>query len=197
MLAETSWMFSWVFLPILIFVARVADVTLGTARLIFVARGYKTVAPLIGFVEILIWILAIGQIMQNLSNPICYIAYAAGFATGNYVGMLWVERLSIGRVMVRIVTQKDSTQLVDALRERNYGCTVVDGEGQQGPVKIIFTIVPRRHLNPVIETIQQFNPQAFYSIEDAGDVQSGIFPANKPSHLLRLTIGRFPFRKGK
>ncbi len=195
--SETPWIFSWVILPLLIFMARVVDVTLGTARLIFVSRGYKRLAPLIGFVEVLIWILVIGQIMQNLSNPVCYIAYAAGFATGNYVGMLWVERLSIGQVSVRVITQKDDTALAHALRQQNHGCTIVDGQGQHGPVKIIFTIIARRHLNQVIQTIQQHNPNAFYSIEDAGDVKAGIFPITEASRVHGLLAWLRPSRKGK
>ena len=194
---ESPWIFSWVLLPLLIFLARVVDVTLGTVRLIFIARGYKRIAPLIGFAEVLIWILVIGQIMQNLSNPVCYIAYAAGFATGNYVGMLWVERLSIGQVSVRVITQKDDIALAQALRQQNLGCTVVDGQGQHGPVKIIFTIVARRHLNHVIQTIQQHNPNAFYTIEDAGDVQAGVFPITEASRIHGLLAWLRPSRKGK
>ncbi|HOQ05094.1 MAG TPA: DUF5698 domain-containing protein, partial [Anaerohalosphaeraceae bacterium] len=92
-----SWMnsfwFAWIVLPLLIFIARIADVTIGTIRLIFVARGMKILAPLAGFFEVLIWLVVIGQIMRHLANPLCYIAYAAGFAAGNYIGMMLVDRL--------------------------------------------------------------------------------------------------------
>jgi len=88
-LLMSSKLFAWVVLPVLIFIARVADVSLGTVRVIFITRGLKYFAPIVGFLEILIWLLAIGQIMRNLSHPICYIAYAGGFATGNYVG-IWI-----------------------------------------------------------------------------------------------------------
>ena len=88
----------------MIFIARVADVTLGTVRVIFVSRGMKYLAPLIGFVEILIWLMAIGHTMQNLTNPACYVAYAGGFAMGNFVGITIAERLSLGVVMIRVIT---------------------------------------------------------------------------------------------
>ena len=91
-----SHFFAWVVLPILIFLARICDVSLGTVRLIFVSRGFKYLAPVIGFFEVLIWILAMTQIMQNLTNPICYLGYAGGFATGNYIGILIAEKLSLG-----------------------------------------------------------------------------------------------------
>jgi len=108
--------YAWLILPLLIFLARVADVSIGTIRLIFISRGLKYLAPLVGFFEILIWLLAIGQIMKNLSNPACYIAYAGGFAMGNFVGMWIAERLSLGVVLIRVVTKKDATELVECLK---------------------------------------------------------------------------------
>jgi len=85
-------------LPLLIFFARVCDVSLGTIRIIFISKGIKYLAPIVGFFEILIWLLAISQIMQNLTNPYYYIFYAGGFATGNLVGIILDEKLSIGTV---------------------------------------------------------------------------------------------------
>ena len=115
LLLANSWYYTWMLLPFLIFAARVLDVSLGTVRVIFVSRGLKYLAPLVGFFEILIWLLAIGQIMKNLSNPACYIAYAAGFAMGNFVGICVAERLSLGVVLIRVVTKKDALPLVQVL----------------------------------------------------------------------------------
>ena len=91
--------FTWVLLPILIFISRVLDVSLGTMRLIFVSKGYKLLAPVLGFFEVLIWLVAIGQIMQHLDNIFCYLAYGLGFATGNFVGIYLEEKMSIGTVI--------------------------------------------------------------------------------------------------
>ena len=90
----------------LIFAARIADVSIGTVRLIFISRGLKYLAPIVGFFEVFIWLMAIGQIMQNISNPVCFVAYAGGFAMGNFVGMCIAEKLSLGVVMVRVVTMR-------------------------------------------------------------------------------------------
>ena len=190
-------LFVWGILPSLIFLARICDVTLGTVRLIFVSRGFKYLAPLTGFFEVLIWILAIGQIMQNLANPVCYLAYAGGFATGNYVGILVVERLSLGVVLIRVITQKRAESLLDRLRARDYGVTSVDGQGAGGPVQVIFTIVPRREVTGVVELVKAFNPQAFYSIEEVGFVEKGVFPLKRG--WCDTTVTRFlrPSRKGK
>ena len=192
-----SWTYTWIVIPFLIFVARIFDVSLGTVRVIFVSRGLKYLAPVVGFFEILIWLLAIGQIMKNLSNPACYIAYAGGFAMGNFVGIHIAEKLSLGLVMIRVVTKRDAAPLVDFLKGENYGVTSVDGHGTSGQVKVVFTIVPRREARSVVELIKKFNPQAFYSIGEVGLVESGIFPVRK-SWRDFILLGLFrPFRKGK
>jgi uncharacterized protein YebE (UPF0316 family) len=99
-------LYAWVVLPILIFLARICDVSLGTVRLIFVSRGYKHLAPLVGFFEVLIWIIAISQILGHLSTPTCYLGYAAGYAAGNHVGIVLAETLFLGVVLMRVITQK-------------------------------------------------------------------------------------------
>jgi uncharacterized protein YebE (UPF0316 family) len=189
--------FSWVVLPILIFLARITDVSVGTVRLILVSRGFKYLAPIAGFFEVLIWILAIGQIMQHLSNPICYVAYAGGFATGNFVGLLIAEKLSLGTVIIRVITPEPARDLLDRLRSKQYGVTTLDGQGANGPVQIVFTIVPRREVHTVIELVKTFNPHAFYSIEEVDSVEKGVFPMQKQWHESALLGLLRPFRKGK
>ena len=187
----------WFVLPFLIFLARVLDVSFGTVRVIFISRGFKYLSPLIGFFEILIWLLAIGQIMKNLSNPACYIAYAGGFAIGNYVGIRIAEKLSLGVVLIRVVTEKDASQLVELLKSADYGVTSVDGHGTAGQVKVVFTIVPRKEVKRVANLIKKFNPKAFYSIEEVGFVEKGVLPARKTwAHSGTFKLFR-PFRKGK
>lgn len=162
----SSEIFAWIILPFLIFFARVCDVSLGTIRIIFVSKGIKYLAPLIGFFEILIWLLAISQIMQNLTNAYYYIFYAGGFAVGNLVGIIIEEKLSIGTVAVRIITRQDASELVKSLKKYDYGITVVDAEGSKGKVKIIFTVINRQNIQKVINLVKKYNPKAFYSIED-------------------------------
>lgn len=197
LLLINSGFYTWFILPALIFFARIIDVSMGTIRVIFVSRGLKYLAPIVGFFEILIWLLAIGQIMKNLSNPMCYIACAGGFAMGNFIGIHFAEKLSLGLVMIRVVTTKDAVPLVDFLKEKNYGVTSIDGHGTSGQVKVVFTIVPRREVESVVDLIKKFNPQAFYSIEEVGLVEKGIFPVRKSWRDFNL-FGLFrPFRKGK
>jgi uncharacterized protein YebE (UPF0316 family) len=192
-----SGFYAWFLLPFLIFIARIADVSIGTVRLIFVSRGFKYLAPVVGFFEVLIWIVAISQIMKNLSNPICYIAYAGGFAMGNYVGICIAGKLSLGIVLIRVVTEENALPLVEHLNSKKYGVTSIDGHGTRGKVQVVFTIVPRYEIPIVIEAIKKFNPRAFYSIEEVGFVKKGVFPNRNILRNFSLMSLLRPFRKGK
>jgi len=167
---------TYLLLPLFVFVARIADVTLGTFRIIFVSRGMKYLSALVGFFEVFIWLLAIGQIFQNLQNLLCYFAYAGGFAGGSFLGVYIAEKIAMGKVVLRIITARDATDLVQKLKDRNYGVTSVDAQGAKGTVKVIFSVVSRQSLNDVLELVQSCNPKAFYSIEDLRSVKEGIFP---------------------
>jgi uncharacterized protein YebE (UPF0316 family) len=170
---------TYVIIPILIFFARICDVSLGTIRVIFISKGIRYLAPIIGFFEVIIWLLAIGQIMNNLTNFVAYIAYGAGFAAGTYIGMVIEEKISLGLVSVRIITKKDPGELMQYLYSHNYGVTSIDGEGGTGKVKMVFTIIKRQDLPNVVGIIKQFHPNAFYSVDDVKSVGEGIFPDNR------------------
>jgi len=192
-----SEVYSWIILPLLIFFARVCDVSLGTIRIIFVSKGIKYLAPLVGFFEILIWLLAISQIMQNLTNIYYYIFYASGFAIGNLVGIVLEEKLSIGTVGVRIITRQNATKLIEAFKKSYFGITVIDAEGAKGRVKIIFTVVKRQNISKVINLVKKYNPRAFYSVEDIRYVSevlpSYVRPWYKKNNLKLIRS----WRKGK
>jgi len=195
--ASQSHLFAWVVLPILIFLSRIADVSIGTVRVILVSRRLKYLAPFAGFFEVLIWIIVIGQIMQNLSSPICYVAYAGGFATGNYIGILIAEKLSIGMILVRVILPMRASDLIDRLRARQYGVTSIDGQGATGPVQMVFTIVPRREIQTVVDLVKESNPDAFYSVEEVDFVERGVFPLRRRWHQSPFLEFLRPFRKGK
>jgi len=188
----------WLVLPILIFLARIVDVSIGTIRIIMVSRNQKLTASLLGFFEVLIWLVAIGQIMQNLSNVACYVAYGAGFATGTLVGMYIEEKLALGVVIVRTITRRDASELICQLQDRGYGTTYVPAKGLGGDVDIIFNVIPRSNVEEVVELIKSFHPRAFYSIEDVKAVSMGIFPDKIPinKRLIPKNKGR-KLRKGK
>jgi uncharacterized protein YebE (UPF0316 family) len=161
-----TWIFDYLILPLLIFLARIVDVSMDTIRLIFIARGFKKMAPIIGFFQVLIWIITITRIMANLDNWTCYVAYAAGFAAGNFTGMLLEERLALGIEMIRVITQRKADNLIDILRRNGFPVTTVNASGSFGDVSVLYIIISRKHINQVLDLIRQYNPRAFYTIED-------------------------------
>lgn len=195
--AVDSSVFQWVILPLLIFTARIIDVSLGTLRIIFISRGKRLLAPLMGFFEVLIWLLAISQIFKNLQNPACYVAYAAGFAGGSYIGMAIENRLAIGLQIVRIITKFFVPELIEKLKASGYGLTTLQGEGAEGPVTVIFTIVRRKDLPEFIDIIQSVNPKVFYTVEDVRMAKEGIYPLTRPSGVKGVLHRLLLLRKGK
>jgi len=187
--------FSWVIIPLLIFLGRIIDVTLGTIRIIMVSRGLKYLAPIFGFFEILVWLIALGQIMNNLSNPLHYVAYAGGFAAGNFVGIYIADKLALGTVCVRLITTKDIVQLKENLTTEHFGYTIVEGEGTLGKVHVIFTIIKKKNLMKLYKITHKSNPEAFISIEEIQSVEKGIFPVSKPTK--KLSLLRVSSRPGK
>jgi uncharacterized protein YebE (UPF0316 family) len=193
----TPGVFAFVIVPLMIFCARVCDMSLDTIRVIFVSKGIKYLPPVIGFFEVIIWLVAIGQVMNNLTNVVCYLAYGAGFATGTFVGMAIEEKLSLGLTSVRIITKEDPVDLMQYLRQHNYGVTSIDAEGGTGKVKMVFTIIKRQDLGHVVSIIKQFNPNAFYSIEEVKSVAEWVFP-ERHSHFLYRWLDSMSFNaKGK
>ncbi|HOI53940.1 MAG TPA: DUF2179 domain-containing protein [Phycisphaerae bacterium] len=188
--------FAYGVLPLAIILARVVDVSLGTMRIIFVARGHKLLAPIMGFFEVLIWVLAVGQVFKNLTNPVCLVAYGLGFATGNYVGMVIEERLATGLVSLRVITQHEAGPLSDLLREQGFGVTTIDAEGKMGPVTVLYVVLPRKQLQGVIDTVEQCNPKAFYSVEQVRRVSGGTYPTALGGDMWFRRLLR-PARKGK
>ncbi|MBD3403961.1 DUF2179 domain-containing protein [candidate division GN15 bacterium] len=188
----------WIVVPVLIFVARIIDVSIGTIRIILVARDLRATASVLGFFEILIWLAAISQIMQNLTSWENYIAYAAGFAAGTWVGMTIERRLAIGTLLVRVIVPKQADDLIERLILQGHQVTHVPAEGGFGPVTVLFTIVKRAELSKVVTTIKKFNPSAFYTIEDVRAARADTITPGKQKGWRRRILGPFQwFRKGK
>ncbi len=131
-------------------------------RIIFVTRGIRAHAAIIGYFEMLIWLVGVTQIMQNLNNPINYIAFAAGFSMGTFVGITIEKRIAIGNLAVQFITDKDPAGLLTYFRANGYGATTIDAQGTSGPVKIIFIIVRRKLLDRTLDIIKKFDPNALF-----------------------------------
>jgi uncharacterized protein YebE (UPF0316 family) len=172
-------------LPIVIFFGRICDVTLGTLRIIFVSKGERKKAPIVGFFEVFIWVVIISQIFSHANSFIAYIAYAGGYATGNYVGILVENKIALGFLIFRVYTKKDGHILIQALNKQGFGSTFVKGEGVVSEVDIIETVVSRKSQQKVMKIIEEFNPSAFYLIEDIRSKQKGVFTMPVPGGMPR------------
>lgn len=178
-------LFAFVVLPFLIFISRISDVSIGTVRIVMVAKGQKIIAPILGFFEVLIWLVAISQIIKHLDNWVCYAAYGGGFAAGNYIGMIIEEKLAVGIVQIQIITRTDAQNLINKLRANGYGITHTDAHGALEEVSIIYSIIKRNDLNKVDAIIRKFNPRAFYSIADVKFVNKALYSPVIPMHYWR------------
>ena len=162
--------------PLLIFLARTSDVTLGTVRIILVARGHRKVAPLVGFFEILVWLVALAQVLQHLDRPVNYLAFAGGFAAGTYLGMWLESKLALGLVAVRVIATRDATDLIEGLKRAEMGVTSLAARGVHGRVRLLFTVIRRKDLPRALELIQKLQPQAFVSVSDVRSAREGFWP---------------------
>lgn len=158
-------MFDYLIMPLLIFLARVGDVSINTLRIMFMMNGKKTIVPILGFMESMIWLLAIGQIFQNIDNPMSYVAYAGGFGMGTYVGMYFEEKLALGRVLVRVISPNELPELMDYMNSKDHRFTKVGAEGRYGKVQLTFTVMKREALPDFIARLKSLDEKAFYTIE--------------------------------
>jgi uncharacterized protein YebE (UPF0316 family) len=157
--------FAYVILPLLIFLARIIDVSINTIRIIYVLGGRRMTATLLGFVESFVWLMAIRQIFQHLDNWASYIAYPAGFAMGIFVGMMIEERIAYGKVIIRIITRKEIDELKEYLTKENHRFTILKALGPDGDESVIFTVLERERLEELTTKLKEILPTAFYTVE--------------------------------
>lgn len=180
----TGDLFHFIIMPLLIFLARVLDVSINTVRIMMVMAGKRNIAPILGFFEAFIWLLAIGQIIQNIDSLISYVAYAGGFAAGTYVGMRIEERIAVGNVILRVITREPATMLITKMKEAGIRFTSLDGEGSRGPVSVLFMVITRAELPKRVKQIREFYPNAFYSVESVRQVSDPILDTESAPGLV-------------
>lgn len=187
--------FHLVIIPLLIILARVMDVSIGTLKIILISKGYRSVSAVLGFFESFIWIVVVSQIMRHLDNYYYFVAYGIGFALGTFIGVSIERAISLGQVIIRVITRYPGEQLAQYLLDNNYSVTKVDGEGRYGPVNILFLVVMRKQIEEVVKIIEEFNPNAFYTIEDVRSVSHLNVEKPKSNFFDILNINKFLQRK--
>jgi len=161
---------------LLIFFLRVAAIALQTVRVLFVVRGERLLSSTMGFFQTLLFVVAIGMVVQDLTNIPNVLAYCLGFAVGTWVGMAIEGRLALGYVLVRIVSLQKGRRIAHVLREKGYGVTEMLGEGRAGRVGIIDVVAKRKDV-PLITSIgREIDGEAFITIQEAREVYRGYIP---------------------
>lgn len=165
------------FIYLFVFLARVADMSLDVFRILMLTRGKKLQAALIGFVEVSIFITALGQVLVGgFDNPWMIIAYAGGFAVGNYVGSILEEKVAIGYLSLHIFPETEHcADFINVFREAGYGVTCMAGQGRSGERNIIYVFLKRKDLNHALKLIENIHPDTFYDISDARQIHGGVF----------------------
>jgi uncharacterized protein YebE (UPF0316 family) len=148
-----------------IIIARIADVSFGTMRTVFIVQGRKGIAFVLAFLEVTIWVVVVSKVIQNLSQPEYVASFALGFALGTYLGITMENWLAVGDQVVRIFTRR-GTQVARKLRSAGYRVTEFDGKGQGGPVSLLFIKTTRRSTSRAIEVAETIDPRCFYVIDD-------------------------------
>lgn len=166
-------------IPVLIFSGRILDVSLGTLRMLMVISGHRRASALLGFFEVLIWVIAVGAAVKNLDHPASVLAFAGGFATGTLVGMTIEHKLAIGFRVVRVINPDPTLHLAGGLRAAGYTATRIEGHGREGPVEIVFLTVRRRTVPELLKRIGELSPEAFVSVERAERVSGLSHPSGE------------------
>ncbi len=165
---------------VLVFLARVADVSMGTLRTISIVRGRTKTAFLFGFVEVSLWLVVIAAVLgQIASRPILGIFYALGFSTGNVVGILLERRIAFGNVVLRLISAERGAEIAAAIRAAGFPVTTFTGQGMSGPVTLLYAVSRRKDIRQITDIIRKIESDAFYITELAGDVSRVYHPSHQ------------------
>jgi uncharacterized protein YebE (UPF0316 family) len=159
--------------PIVIFLLRIVDVPLDTMRVLFMVRGRRVPAGILGFLMALVWIIAVGNAMKHLDSIWHILGYAAGYGTGTMVGITIENLVAFGLVQLRIVSRHGGVEIAEGLRERGYGATEFSGFGRDSAVEIVQSVVQRAHLDEVLAIVDRFDETAFVTVEDPQVLRGG------------------------
>jgi len=154
---------------VLIFLARIVDVSIGTMRVLMTVQGRTKIAFFMGFIEVLIWVFVVSTVLSNIAdNPVIGVFYALGFASGNVVGIIFERTLAIGHINLRVTSHRNCDEIIDHLRDLGFPVTVFKGEGVSGPVSQLYIVCKRRDLSSILKYIDSVQPGVFYVTEPVG-----------------------------
>jgi uncharacterized protein YebE (UPF0316 family) len=171
----------WI-LGVIVFFARVVDVSVGTLRTISIIQGRTKIAFILAFIETSVWLLVLSAVLPKvIESPVLGVFYAFGFATGNVVGILVEKRLAMGHTNFRVITTRFAKEISNSLREKGFAVTTFEGEGKDGVVTEIYVASERKNLPLLIKIVKEIEPDAFYIAEQAGIVSKIRRPTMVPA----------------
>ena len=169
-------------LGILIFFARIIDVSVGTVRTISIIQGRTKMAFFLGFIEISMWLMVLSAVLQKvMESPLLAVFYALGFSTGNVVGILIEKKLAMGYTNFRVISSKNGRKIAEKIREKGYRSTIFEGEGKDGKVMEVYVVCERKALPEIIRIVKEIEPTAFYITEQVGIVSKMLRPMMVPA----------------
>ena len=176
---------------LLIFALRIVDVSLGTLRTISLVQGRTFLAMALGFGEVLVWIVVISEVMSAVKdNPVLLVAYAAGFAAGNGVGILIDRRVAIGREVIRLISAEAGDEIAGHLRRGGQPVTTFAGMGRDGPVTLLYVTCNRRDSRRLLADALKLDPGAFYVIEPVTQINRRLSSVSRAPRWRGLAIIR-------
>jgi uncharacterized protein YebE (UPF0316 family) len=180
--------------PLAIFALRIVDVSLSTVRILLAVRGHRTIVPIIGFFEVLIWVFAVGNAIRFLDSPLHLLGYASGFAMGSVLGLAIEERLAIGFGTIRVVSRHAGVEMAQALRDLGFGVTEFGAQGRDGRVEVMYTVCKRRDIPRVLAEVERWDRQAFITVEEPREIRWGWMQSSPPGlgmpAVMRKMTGR-------
>ena len=185
-------------MPILIVIMRILDVSLSTVRVVTINKGLKGLSAIIGFFEITVWLFVMQKVLSDMNNPVWFIAYATGFALGTYIGLFISEKLSLGKVLVRVITKAEASDLIEELKKNNFRLTAAKTENEVSSGQLILSVIESKRLPKYIELVKKYNSRAFYSVEEVKKASEEFFPTPaRRNWAKQIMLKHARMRKGK
>jgi uncharacterized protein YebE (UPF0316 family) len=158
---------------IVIFFARVIDVGLGTLRVQFIVRRKKVLAAVIGFVEVLIYILIVSRVIRDIQYWPYILAYAGGFAVGTLLGMQLSEKFTRRLLQATVIYHGSHVEMEASVREAGFALTHFVGEGRDGPVDVLDVVCTTQGLRSLTDLVTRVDPKAFVYTQELAGLRGG------------------------
>ena len=166
-----------VLLALLIFGLRIVDMALDTLRILFMVRERRKLVWVCGFFQALVFVIALTTVLSNLDSILNILAYAAGFATGNVIGMYIEERLALGHIQLTIISSSRGAAIAEQLRASGFAVTELPARGRDGVVSLLTVNVIRRNVSTAETIALENDPEAFITAEEVRPMRRGFWRA--------------------